>query len=359
MQKINQKSLLDAGVHFGHLKKKRNPKMTPYIFMEKKGIHLIDLNKSSEKLDEAASALKSIAHAGKKILFVATKKQAKKIVEQGARKVNMPFVTERWLGGMLTNFGTIRKSIKKMQSIETLLNDRTSHDSINKKERLTLERERVKMERVFGGITQLNRMPAAVYIVDINKEHIVLAEASKLNISTFAMVDTNSDPTLVDFPIPSNDDANKSIALITNYIVDAIQEGLEARQKERSENESKEKEAAADDKEKGDQKKSDDAKDTKERSGDKQRIRGKKLIHRKPRTGDKMDGNRPKGKQEAEKVATKGNEKADKKDNPSAKKENVPVKETAENKEVTEKETAKEQNTKASEKKDDKGKEEA
>lgn len=220
--------LLEAGVHFGHQKKKWNPKMLPFIFTEKNGIHIIDLNKTIEGLQESAAALKSIAKSGKKIMFVATKKQAKEIVAEAAAKANMPFVTERWLGGMLTNFQTIRKSVKKMQSIEKMLNDGTL-DSVTKKERLTLDRSKQKMEKVLGGISQMGRTPAALFIVDISHEHIALAEAKRLGITTFAMVDTNSDPTKVDFSIPSNDDATKSIAIVTNYLVAAIIEGIEER----------------------------------------------------------------------------------------------------------------------------------
>jgi len=224
-----QQQLLEAGVHFGHLRKKWNPKMLPYIFAEKKGIHIIDLNKTTESLQEAAAALKQIAKAGKKIMFVGTKKQAKEIVTECARKVNMPFVTERWLGGMLTNFNTVRKSVKKMQSIDKMLNDGT-FDSITKKERLTLARDKDKMEKVLGGIAQLGRVPAALFIVDIGHEHIALAEAKRLGITTFGMVDTNCDPNKVDFAIPSNDDATKSIAIIANYVTAAIAEGLAERQ---------------------------------------------------------------------------------------------------------------------------------
>jgi small subunit ribosomal protein S2 len=196
-----QQQLLEAGVHFGHLRKKWNPKMLPYIFAEKKGIHIIDLNKTTESLQEAAAALKQIAKSGKKVMFVGTKKQAKEIVTECARKVNMPFVTERWLGGMLTNFNTVRKSVKQMQSIEKMLNDGT-FDSITKKERLTLTREKDKKEKVLGGIAQLGRVPAALFIVDIGHEHIALAEAKRLGITTFGMVDTNCDPNKVDFAIP-------------------------------------------------------------------------------------------------------------------------------------------------------------
>ena len=224
-----QQQLLEAGVHFGHLRKKWNPKMLPYIFAEKKGIHIIDLNKTTESLQEAASALKQIAKSGKKVMFVGTKKQAKEIVTECAAKVNMPYVTERWLGGMLTNFNTVRKSVKQMQSIEKMLNDGT-FDSITKKERLTLTREKDKKEKVLGGIAQLGRVPAALFIVDIGHEHIALAEAKRLGITTFGMVDTNCDPNKVDFAIPSNDDATKSIAIIVNYVTAAIAEGLAERQ---------------------------------------------------------------------------------------------------------------------------------
>jgi len=224
-----QQQLLEAGVHFGHLKKKWNPKMLPYIFAEKKGIHIIDLNKTVECLQETAAALKQVARSGKKILFVGTKKQAKDIVNESAKRVNMPYVTERWLGGMLTNFNTVRKSVKKMQSIEKMLGD-GSFDSITKKERLTLSRDKDKMEKVLGGIAQLGRVPAALFLVDIGHEHIALAEAKRLGISTFGVVDTNCDPNKVDFAIPGNDDATKSIAIIVNYITAAIAEGLAERQ---------------------------------------------------------------------------------------------------------------------------------
>jgi len=230
MAKPTYKELLDAGVHFGHLKKKWNPKMQPYIFMERKGIHIIDLNRTSECLDAAANAAKQIAKSGRKILFVATKKQARDIVSKGARSVGMPFVTERWLGGMMTNFSTIRKSVKKMNNIDKMLAD-GSLTSVTKKERLTLTRERNKLEKVLGGIANLNRLPSAVFIVDISHEHIALAEATKLGMRTIAMVDSNSDPNTVDFPIPANDDASKSISIITNFMVEAIKEGLNQRDK--------------------------------------------------------------------------------------------------------------------------------
>lgn len=224
-----QQQLLEAGVHFGHLRKKWNPKMLPYIFAEKKGIHIIDLNKTSECLQETAAALKQIARSGKKILFVGTKKQAKDIVTECAQKVNMPYVTERWLGGMLTNFNTVRKSVKKMQSIEKMLTDGT-FDSITKKERLTLSRDKEKMEKVLGGIAQLSRIPTALFIVDIGHEHIALAEAKRLGVATFGVVDTNCDPNKVDYAVPANDDATKSIAIITQYVTAAIAEGLAERQ---------------------------------------------------------------------------------------------------------------------------------
>jgi small subunit ribosomal protein S2 len=239
-----QQQLLEAGVHFGHLKKKWNPKMLPYIFAEKKGIHIIDLNKTVEGLQEAAAAMKAIARSGKKIMFVATKKQAKEIVQESAKRVNMPFVTERWLGGMLTNFNTVRKSVKKMQSIEKMLGD-GSAENLNKKERLTLSRERDKMEKVLGGIAQISRVPAALFMVDIGHEHIALAEARRLNISTFGMVDTNCDPNKVDFAIPSNDDATKSIAIIVNYITAAIAEGLQERQADKDDDDNSDTEETA------------------------------------------------------------------------------------------------------------------
>jgi small subunit ribosomal protein S2 len=229
-----QQQLLEAGVHFGHLKKKWNPKMLPYIFAEKKGIHIIDLNKTVEGLQETAAIMKQMAKTGKKILFVATKKQAKEIVTECAQKVNMPYVTDRWLGGMLTNFNTVRKSVKKMQSIEKMLND-GSFDSITKKERLQLTRDKDKMEKVLGGIANMGRLPAALFLVDIGHEHIALAEAKRLGVTTFGVVDTNCDPNKVDYFIPGNDDATKSIAIITQYITAAIAEGLAERQAEKAE----------------------------------------------------------------------------------------------------------------------------
>ena len=233
MSKLTYNQLLDAGVHYGHLKRKWNPKMLPYIFMERKGIHIIDLNRTIENLDVATAAMKSMAKAGKKIMYVATKKQAREVVSESARSVGMPYVTERWLGGMMTNFSTIRRSVKKMNNIDKMLADENV-TSITKKERLTLTRERNKLEKVLGGIANLNRLPAAIFIVDIHHEHIAINEAKRLGIKTFAMVDTDSNPQLVDFPIPANDDASKSISLITKHVTDAIKEGLEERRKMKS-----------------------------------------------------------------------------------------------------------------------------
>ena len=228
MSKLNFETLLEAGVHFGHLKRKWNPAMAPYIFEEKKGIHIIDLNKTMVHLDHACAAMKQIAKSGKKVLFVATKKQAKEIVSERVTKINMPFVTERWSGGMLTNFQTTRKSIRKMALIDKMKLDGT-WDTLNKREKLFKTRQRDKLEKTFGSIAEMTRQPAAIFIVDILKEHIALAEARRLNIPTFAMVDTNSNPKLVDFPIPSNDDATKSITLIMDQICLALSEGLEDR----------------------------------------------------------------------------------------------------------------------------------
>lgn len=224
--------LLDAGSHFGHLKRKWNPNMAPYIFMERNGIHIIDLYKTIAKIDEAAAAMKQITKSGKKVLFVATKKQAKEIVAEHVKTVSMPYVTERWPGGMLTNFATIRKAVRKMTSIDRLMAS-PSYDNISKRERLQIARERAKLEKNLGSIADLSRLPAALFVVDIIKEHIAVAEARKLNIPTFAIVDTNSDPNQVDFPIPANDDASKSISLIVSKMVQAIEEGLMERKIDR------------------------------------------------------------------------------------------------------------------------------
>lgn len=242
-KKIEYKDLLDAGVHFGHLTQKWNPKMAPYIFMEKNGIHIIDLNKTQVCLDEACNAIKGIVRSGRKVLFVATKKQAKEVVSSEAKRLKMPYATERWLGGMLTNFVTVRKSLKKMSSMEKMMKDE-AYSSLNKKEKLVLSREKDKLEKVLGGITDLTRLPAAIFIVDAKKEHIAINEAKKLNIPVFAIVDTNSDPTVADFPIPANDDAYKSIAIITQAIGQAIEEGLSERKKDKDDAKTKEEEDA-------------------------------------------------------------------------------------------------------------------
>jgi small subunit ribosomal protein S2 len=232
MPRTNFQELLDAGVHFGHLKRKWNPAMAPYIFMERNGIHIIDLEKTVVKLDEAASAMKQISRSGKKILFVATKKQAKEIVSEKVKLVNMPYVTERWPGGMLTNFPTIRKAVKKMGSIDKMATDGT-FTNLSKRERLQVTRQRAKLEKNLGSIVDLTRLPSALFVVDVCKEHIAVREAKRLGIPVFAMVDTNSDPSDIEFPIPANDDASKSISLIIGLLCDAIEEGLNERKLEK------------------------------------------------------------------------------------------------------------------------------
>jgi small subunit ribosomal protein S2 len=232
MPKTSFKELLDAGVHFGHLKRKWNPAMSPYIFMEKNGIHIIDLSKTEIKLNEAANAMKQIAKSGRKILFVATKKQAKDIVAEKVKAINMPYVTERWPGGMLTNFPTIRKAVKKMSAIDKMATDGT-FETLSKRERLQIERQRAKLEKNLGSIADLTRLPAAMFVVDVHKEYIAVREANRLNIPVFAMVDTNSDPRDIDFPIPANDDASKSISLIIGFVAEAVAEGLNERKMEK------------------------------------------------------------------------------------------------------------------------------
>jgi small subunit ribosomal protein S2 len=232
MPRTNFKELLDAGVHFGHLKRKWNPAMAPYIFMERNGIHIIDLEKTVVKIDEAASAMKHIAKSGKKVLFVATKKQAKEIVAEKVKAVNMPYVTERWPGGMLTNFPTIRKAVKKMSSIDKMATDGTFLN-LSKRERLQVTRQRAKLEKTLGSIIDLTRLPSALFVVDVTKEHIAVREAKRLGIPVFAMVDTNSDPSDIEFPIPANDDASKSISLIIGILCQAIEEGLNERKIEK------------------------------------------------------------------------------------------------------------------------------
>jgi small subunit ribosomal protein S2 len=239
MASTNYKELLEAGVHFGHLTRKWDPKMAPYIFMEKNGIHIIDLNKTLVALDEATAAIKNIAKSGRKIMFVATKKQAQDIVAEEARRLKMPYVTDRWLGGMLTNFATVRKSLKKMSTIDKMMKDNTAYAAIAKREKLMLSREREKLDRVLGGIADLSRLPAALFIVDVKREHIAVKEAHKLNLPVFAVCDTNSNPETVDFPIPANDDASKSISLIVGIMGKAIEEGLSERKVDKEETERK------------------------------------------------------------------------------------------------------------------------
>ena len=232
--KMTTQELMEAGVHFGHLTRKWNPRMSEYIFMENNGIHIIDLNKTLRCLEEATFAIKNIVRSGRKIMLVATKKQAKDIIVEEATRLNMPFVTERWLGGMLTNFATIRKSLKKLAQIDKLMKDE-AFNNLAKRERLMVSREKAKLEKLLGGIADLNRLPAALFVIDVKREHIAVAEAQKLNIPVFAMVDTNSDPSDIDFPIPSNDDAFKSISIITKYISKAIEEALMERKKDKEE----------------------------------------------------------------------------------------------------------------------------
>ena len=243
MSRTNFKELLEAGVHFGHLKKKYNPAMAPYVFMERNGIHIIDLNKTVAMIEDAAAALKQIAKSGKKILFVATKKQAKSIVSETALSLNMPYITERWPGGLLTNFSTIRKSIKKMQTIDKMKEDGT-FATLSKRERLQIDRQRAKLELNLGSIVKMNRMPEAIFVVDINKERIAVSEANHLGIRSFAMTDTNTNPKLIDFPIPSNDDASKSIVSILSIIKKAIMEGLDERGLEQAAKDKEKKEKA-------------------------------------------------------------------------------------------------------------------
>ncbi|MGM0530455.1 MAG: 30S ribosomal protein S2 [Bacteroidota bacterium] len=255
--------LLEAGVHFGHLKRKWNPKMAPYIFMERNGIHVIDLQKTTIKLNEALNAIKQIAKSGNDILFVATKKQAKEIVAEKVKPTGMPYVTERWPGGMLTNFPTIKRTIKKMATIDKQFADGT-YDKLAKRERLQIQRQRAKLEKTFGSISNMSRPPAAIFIVDVSKEHIAIREAQKLNIPIFAMVDTNSNPQEVDFPIPANDDASKSISYIVSKATEAVMEGLEEgkREKEKEGEEAKEKKGAK--------------KEGKEQTGEKRKTRARK-----------------------------------------------------------------------------------
>ena len=231
-EKLTTQDLMEAGVHFGHLTRKWNPRMAEYIFMENNGIRIIDLNKTMKCLEEATFAIKNIVRSGRKIMFVATKKQAKDIIVEEATRLNMPYVTERWLGGMLTNFATIRKSLKKLAQIEKLMKDE-AFANLAKRERLMVSREKAKLEKLLGGIADLNRLPAALFVIDVKREHIAVKEAQKLNIPVFAMVDTNSDPSDIDFPIPANDDAFKSINIVTRYIGKSVEEALMERKKDK------------------------------------------------------------------------------------------------------------------------------
>ena len=244
MAQVEYKDLLDAGVHFGHLTRKWDPRMAPYIFMEKNGIHIIDLNKTLASLDEASNAIKGIVRSGRKVMFVATKKQAQEIVTEEAKRLKMPYVTDRWLGGMMTHVATIRKSLKKLQMLEKMLKDEVLVKNVAKRERLTLTREKEKLERVLGGVADLTRLPAALFVVDVKRENIAVLEAIRLGIPVFAMCDTNSNPTLVDFAIPANDDAYKSISLITLAIGKAIEEGLMERKQDKDSQAAQEEEDA-------------------------------------------------------------------------------------------------------------------
>ncbi|GAC1367262.1 MAG: 30S ribosomal protein S2 [Hymenobacter sp.] len=245
MAQTTYKDLLDAGAHFGHLTRKWDPKMAPYIFMEKNGIHIIDLNKTLVSLDYAATAIRNIAKSGRKVMFVATKKQAQEIVTTEAERLKMPFVTDRWLGGMLTNFATVRKSLKKMATIDKMVKENTAYAALAKREKLMMSRERAKLDRVLGGIADLGRLPAALFVVDVKREHIAVKEAHKLGIPVFAICDTNSNPELVQFPIPANDDASKSIQLIVSVIGKAIEDGLSERKVDKEDAERKEADEAA------------------------------------------------------------------------------------------------------------------
>ncbi len=243
MDKLEYKDLLNAGVHFGHLTRKWNPKIAPYVFMERNGIHIIDLNKTLAELDTATDAVKNIVRSGRKIMFVATKKQAQEVVSEEAKRLRMPYVTDRWLGGMLTNFATIRKSLRKMSSIEKMMKE-DEYKNLAKRERLMLSREKDKLEKVLGGIADLTRLPSALFVVDIKREHIAIKEAMKLNIPVIGMVDTNSDPTSIQFPIPANDDAFKSISLIVQHVGQAVEEGLIERKQQKEEAKLREEEAS-------------------------------------------------------------------------------------------------------------------
>ena len=313
MPKTSFNELLDAGVHFGHLKRKWNPSMAPYIFMEKNGIHIIDLNKTEAKLEEAANALKQIAKSGRKILFVATKKQAKDIVAEKVKAINMPYVTERWPGGMLTNFPTIRKAVKKMTSIDKMATDGT-FETLSKREKLQITRQRAKLEKMLGSISDLTRLPAAMFIVDVTKEYIAVREAKRLNIPVFAMVDTNSDPKNIDFPIPANDDASKSISLILDYICDSVAEGLNERKME------KEKEVTAA-REKKDKEKERKAAESKEKSEEKSAAKVAKPEKEAAKVEKKEQKETARAEQKEEKESAKAEKKEAKEESKAEKKE--------------------------------------
>ncbi len=291
MARTTFEELLDAGVHFGHLRRKWNPNMAPYIFMERNGIHIIDLYKTIAKTEEAAAGLKQIAKSGRKILFVATKKQAKEIVASNVSKVNMPYVTERWPGGMLTNFATIRKAVRKMASIDKMMTT-DSYKVLSKRERLQIVRERAKLDKQLGSIADLNRLPSALFVVDINKEKIAVAEARKLNIPTFAIVDTNSDPNLIDFPIPANDDASKSIELIVRIMVKAIEEGLVERKMDKDKKEREKEEVAAANKAAAEAKSQEDAKKAAEEAAEKEEKVAKEPVTVNDTKSDQETGKR-------------------------------------------------------------------
>ena len=309
MPKTSFKELLDAGVHFGHLKRKWNPAMAPYIFMEKNGIHIIDLNKTEAKLNEAAAAMKQIAKSGRKILFVATKKQAKDIVSEKVKAINMPYVTERWPGGMLTNFPTIRKAVKKMSAIDKMATDGT-FETLSKRERLQIARQRAKLEKNLGSIADLTRLPAAMFVVDVHKEYIAVREANRLNIPVFAMVDTNSDPRDIDFPIPANDDASKSISLIIDFVTDAIAEGLNERKLEKDK-EAAETKAKAEKKEKKVEKKEEKVEKKTEKKAEKVEVKEEKKAEK---AEAKEEKKAEKAEEKAEKKAEKAEVKEEKKE---------------------------------------------
>lgn len=322
-KKANFQEFLDAGVHFGHMKRKWNPAMAPYIFAEQKGIHVIDINKTIAHLDQACAAMKQIAKSGKKILFVATKKQAKEILSDRIEPINMPYVTERWTGGMLTNFSTTRKSVRKMTSIDKMKTDGT-WETLSKRERLFKTRQREKLEKNFGSIAEMTRQPAAIFIVDILKEHIALKEAVRLNIPTFAMVDTNSDPRSVDFPIPSNDDATKSIALVLDHVTEAIKEGLEERKHAKDQQAAEKKEAEA------------------KKEAAKKEAAAKKEEAKKEEATKKAEA----PKEEAKKEAPKAEAKKEEAPKEEAKKEATPKKEKAKEEEKDSKPEAKKETSK-------------